>query len=239
MDQPLKRLIFRTAKSFGWLQIVYVGILFFGSIGVILLFSFGPVDPDESRLWSILLIVLLLFSLYSLSGFLRRWPIQINEVIIEGDWVSGKTVFGKPKEFRISNLTGARKHPSWINVQLESGEETFLFNPNMDFLGFLLDYIFIQNPSIQLNDSAELRNDYIFWSYTREPEFNTKYPDGYLESFIPILIEQREKLKTEGILEKDVFYGNDRDPLLNPDSPIAKIDRWFEKNVFKDNEKDQ
>jgi hypothetical protein len=233
-----EQLIFKTQRSFGWLQVVYVHIMLVGIFGVIAILLFGPLNPNESKFWAYLLLALLLFPIYALFTFYPRWSDQLIEVAITGDKIVGETVFGKKKEFKISEITTARKHPKRINIQLENSEDKYVFNPNLDFLGFLLDYIFLRNPNIILNDAAELRKDYIFWSYTREAEFNTKYPDGYLDSFIPHLKEQKEYLMKKGILEEGIFYGNDRDPLFNPNSLNAKIDDWVERN-FSTNDQDK
>lgn len=233
-----KVLLFRTVRMYGWIQVAYVcfAVTFAIIFPFLILADAIPIRQGESKIWGYLLVGALWLSVLGFRSFFRRWPRLAVKGEINGTIIIGKNVIGKPFEFDFMNAKELRRNPKIGTVEFVTEEgDTFAFSPDMDFFGFFLDYILEKNQDIRFPEDVEkdFRGDPSFWSYSRREPFNAKYPEGYLDSFLPILNAQKERLIAKGVLEKDVVYGDNEDPLINPDSRLAKIEREFQERMKK------
>lgn len=204
------RLFFRTVNKHGWHQVAAVSFLVLCTFGILGIIVFAR-NPDESWIWPALGAVMCLAGLFAFFDLMQRWPKQILRLEIKGGEVKGQTVFGKEISFDMKTIAKFQKNHKFNMVELVADDNRrFLICPDIDFLGFFYDFILEKNPEIDFPPEVEekFRGDPEYWSYSRRRPFNTKYPDGYLESFLPLLQEQRERMIAKGALKKDVFYGD-------------------------------
>ena len=222
--------IFHTVWIFKWFQVFAVNMLQIGIIFIYVLYFVAPINQEESVWWARIGLTIMGLVFFGLFSFYWTWPRQLVEVEIEENILRGKNVFGTRKEVPIDTITEVFIKSGNVYFRV-TNSDFFCFNPNMDFLGFLIDFLLIQRSFNSISEEIEkkYRSDPGFWSYTRENPYDAPYPEGYLDWFVPKLEQQKELLIGRGILKRNVFYGDNRDPLFNPDSLHAKVERLFEK----------
>lgn len=218
------KMIFKTTDRYG--KYMVPRIIFMGTILIITLIGMLNQLLKYKYKEEILPYFMTAFAGFAICfliiKYIPRWFLYMYTVELYEDKLTGYNLFGRKQEFQFKDIKNIGRSKSIYNVGYDEEivdvkENAYRINGDIDYAGFILDYIIER-----CKDTAKI--DYKFldkrkerpssWKYTRRMPFDTKYDDGYLEWLEPVVNAQKEKLIARGDLKPEVLYGDDVKKLL-------------------------
>ncbi len=206
-------LVFKTVNDAKWQQVVAVVLLSAGVMLGVYLAAFEARAEDSIYIRLVLICVGLLFLYRIVGNLVRGWFRDAYEVSLDDDELLFKNLFGTEYSIRYADILRVQRIPGRLALQYSTADRNFGFCPAIDFLGYLNDFILMQIPSIAEAEKGlieKLRSNSTRWRYTRTYPFSTNYESGKLEELERSVAEQKRYLIETGVLDSDVFYGDER-----------------------------
>ncbi len=165
---------------------------------------------------TIILYVFAVGGLVVLFRLARCWFTACYTIQITDAKLIGWNLWGQASELELPKIYSAQSMWGFLQFRLNADQEKpFIIYGNVDYYGFIMDYIFDRmSPGAKVDKQYlyKLRQMTRFWKYTKQLPgtgwyFQTKYEPGYIEKLEVIVSKQREDLIRRGVLREDAFYG--------------------------------
>ena len=207
----------KTPGAGGWKQVVATMILSIGVGLAVYMILFERAAGDSTIAAILLLGVAALFYLVIVSNLIRGWVLHGYQVRLGECGVTYRNLFGRERSFQYAKVQSVKRMSGRYAIEFITADSVYAFNPNIDYIGFLNDYVLERiDPSAEIdsNSVSQFRNRGDLWIYGRAYPFSTQYGAEEISQIEGAVNNQRARLMESGILHLDIEYKDAREGAL-------------------------
>lgn len=212
MVREVRMVTLKTSKFYTSYQVVFVIGLFIIVLSFLWqVFAGGYYQTDPLQSF-VLVLGACFFTWTILFSVALSWFNDMSVVTVDGERLIGKPLFGSKVELLVSEIVEVENIRAGFIGFAFNTKEGIRFAPsmNIDFRGFIYDYILERLPAGATYDAEkvrELRKKPNYWHYSRSLYKAAEYSSSELTAIQEAAQAQFDEFKTRGLLSPEARFG--------------------------------